>query len=42
MSNWEKNWELKSLSFDELKNVIVEVVAKQLDEIANDTYSSSY
>jgi acyl carrier protein len=33
MSNWEKNWELKSLSFDELKNVIVEVVAKQLDEI---------
>jgi acyl carrier protein len=30
---WKTNWELKSLTFDELKNVIVEVVTKQLDEV---------
>ena len=30
---WKTNWELKSLTFDELKNVIIEVVTKQLDEV---------
>jgi acyl carrier protein len=30
---WKTNWELKSLTFDELKNVIAEVVTKQLDEL---------
>jgi acyl carrier protein len=36
---WKKNWELKSLSFDELFNVIVEVITKQLDEIEKDEIS---
>jgi acyl carrier protein len=30
---WKTNWELKSLTFDELFNVIKEVVTKQLDEV---------
>jgi acyl carrier protein len=30
---WKTNWELKSLTFDQLFNVITEVVTKQLDEI---------
>ena len=30
---WKTNWELKSLTFDQLFNVIVEVVTKQLDEV---------
>jgi acyl carrier protein len=30
---WQTKWELKSLSFDELFNVIVLVITKQLDEI---------
>jgi len=30
---WLTNWDLKSLTKDELFNVIVEVVTKQLDEI---------
>jgi acyl carrier protein len=33
LKRWKTNWELKSLTFDELKNVIVEVVTKQLDEL---------
>jgi acyl carrier protein len=33
---WKNGWELKSLSFDELFNVIVEVVTKQLDEVEKD------
>ena len=33
---WKDNWELKSLTQDELFNVIVEVVTKQLDEIEKD------
>jgi acyl carrier protein len=33
---WKKNWQLKSLSFDELFNVIVEVLTKQLDEIGKE------
>ena len=34
LKKWKENWELKSLTFDELFNVIVEIVTKQLDEIA--------
>ncbi len=30
---WKKNWELKSLAFDQLFNVILDVVTKQLDEV---------
>lgn len=30
---WKESWELKSLTFDQLFSVIVEVVTKQLDEI---------
>lgn len=30
---WKTNWELKSLTFEQLFNVIVEVVTKQLDEV---------
>jgi acyl carrier protein len=30
---WKSNWELKSLTFDQLFNVIVEVLTKQLDEV---------
>lgn len=33
LKRWKTNWDLKSLTFDELKNVIIEVVTKQLDEV---------
>jgi acyl carrier protein len=33
LKQWKTNWQLKSLNFAELKNVIVEVVTKQLDEV---------
>ena len=33
LKRWKKNWELKSLSFDELFAVIIDVVTKQLDEV---------
>ena len=33
LKKWKENWELKSLTFDELFNVIVEIVTKQLDEL---------
>jgi acyl carrier protein len=33
LKRWKTNWELKSLTFDELFQVIVEVVTKQLDEV---------
>jgi len=33
LKRWETKWELKSLTFQELFDVIVEVVTKQLDEI---------
>jgi len=33
LKKWKTNWELKSLTFDELYNVIVEVITKQLDEV---------
>jgi len=34
--NWKTNWELKSLTFDELFNVIVKILTKQLDEVEKD------
>jgi acyl carrier protein len=36
LKRWKDSWELKSLTQDELFNVIVEVVTKQLDEIEKD------
>lgn len=30
---WKSNWELKSLTFEQLFNVISQVVTKQLDEV---------
>ena len=33
LKKWKSNWELKSLTFDQLFNVIVQVITKQLDEI---------
>jgi|TARA_B110000240_G_C13310910_1_gene372747 acyl carrier protein len=36
LKEWKTEWELKSLTFDELFSVIVEVVTKQLDEIEKD------
>jgi acyl carrier protein len=34
LKRWKENWELKSLTQEELFNVIVEIVTKQLDEVA--------
>ena len=36
LKRWKENWELKSLTQDELFNVIVEIVTKQLDEVEKD------
>ena len=36
LKKWKTSWELKSLTFDQLFNVIVSVVTKQLDEIEKD------
>jgi acyl carrier protein len=33
LKKWKSNWELKSLTFEQLFNVIVDVVTKQLDEV---------
>ena len=33
LKRWKTNWELKSLTFDQLFNVIVGVVTKQLEEL---------
>lgn len=33
LKRWKTNWELKSLTFDQLFGVIVDVVTKQLDEV---------
>ena len=33
LKRWKNNWELKSLTFEQLFNVILEVVTKQLDEV---------
>jgi acyl carrier protein len=39
LKRWKTNWELKSLNFDQLFNVIIEVVTKQLDEIEKEDVS---
>ena len=36
LKKWKSNWELKSLTFDQLFKVIVEVITKQLDEVEKD------
>ena len=36
LKRWKENWELKSLTQEELFNVIVEIVTKQLDEVEKD------
>ena len=36
LKRWKDSWDLKSLTQEELFNVIVEVVTKQLDEIEKD------
>ena len=36
LKKWKDNWELRSLTKDELFGVIVEVVTKQLDEVEKD------
>lgn len=36
LKRWKTNWDLKSLTSEELFNVIVEVITKQLDEIAKE------
>ena len=33
LKRWKSSWELKSLTFDQLFNVILEIVTKQLDEV---------
>lgn len=33
LKRWKTNWELKSLSYEELFQVIVQVVTKQLDDV---------
>jgi acyl carrier protein len=33
LKRWKNNWELKSLTFDQLLNVISQVITKQLDEV---------
>ena len=39
LKKWKDNWGLKSLTKDELFNVIVEVVTKHLDEVEKDEVS---
>lgn len=39
LKRWQSKWELKSLTFEELFSVIVEVVTKQLDEIEKEEVS---
>ena len=36
LKKWKSNWELKSLTFDQLFNVIVQVITKQLYEVEKD------
>lgn len=33
LKKWKANWELKSLTFDQLFNIITSAITKQLDEI---------
>ena len=37
LKRWKTNWELNSLTFDQLFSVIVKVITKQLDEIEEDS-----
>jgi len=39
LKRWKTNWELKSLTFNELFEVVVEVITKQLDEIEKENVS---
>jgi acyl carrier protein len=36
LKRWKTNWELRSLTFDQLFHVIIEVITKQLDEVEKD------
>jgi acyl carrier protein len=36
LKRWKTQWELKSITYNELFNVVVEVITKQLDEIEKD------
>ena len=36
LKTWKTNWELKSLTFDELFSVVSEVITKQLDDVEKD------
>lgn len=36
LKRWKTNWQLKSLTFEQLFGVIIDVVTKQLDEIAKE------
>lgn len=33
LKRWKTNWELKSLTFEQLFNIITETITKQLDEL---------
>jgi acyl carrier protein len=33
LKKWKSQWDLKSITYDELFNVVVDVITKQLDEI---------
>ena len=39
LKKWKNNWELKSLNQDELFQVVIEVILKQLDEVEKDEIS---
>lgn len=41
LKRWKGNWELKSLTFDELFDVIVKIVTKQLDEVEKEEVTLS-
>jgi acyl carrier protein len=41
LKRWKGNWELKSLTFDELFDVIVKIVTKQLDEVEKEQVTLS-
>jgi acyl carrier protein len=41
LKRWKGNWELKSLTFDELFDVIVKVVTKQLEDVEDVTLNAN-
>jgi len=41
LKKWKTNWELKSLTYEELFDVIIQVVTKQLDEVEKSEVSLS-